>query len=85
MCELRRRSLSLLIVLMISIPAFTDVLFLDNGEVILGVLLSAGDGSVVIRTLGQERRIDASEIERTETGVAALKDVSLEIYLGTAP
>ena len=81
MIELRRRSLSLLIVLMISIPAFADVLFLDNGEVILGVLLSAGDGNVVIRTLGQERRIDAGKIERTETGVAALKDVSLEIYL----
>ena len=70
------------ILLTISVfPAVSDVLFLESGEIVLGTLISARDGNVVIRSLGSERTIEADQIDRSEEEIAALKDLNLEILL----
>ena len=60
---------------------FSEVYFLHDGEVVLGTLLKAGSGSVTIRTMGTERTVDSGGIIRTETSLAALNDMLLEVRL----
>lgn len=62
-------------------PAFSDTVFLKSGEVVLGNLISASSGNVVMRSLGKERIIEASKIAKSEEGLGSLQTLPLEIYL----
>jgi hypothetical protein len=67
--------------LTVAIPAFSDVNFLKSGEVVIGTLVSASGGNVVVLSLGKDRIISAGDIIRTEPDIQSLRDITLDIYL----
>ncbi len=58
-----------------------EIFFLRTGEIIIGTLANATAGTVSIQSLGQERQVNAGAIIRTETDLATIADMVLEIQL----
>ena len=58
-----------------------EVLFLRNGEIVIGDFVSADSGTITLRSMGTERTVSSTDVLRTEKGLMDIGEITVQVVL----